>query len=315
MIAAYIVSSNRAFQSSVKTALDDGYRCIPCNSVADLQDMVSVREEDAAEPILTVFDVDSEETAGDYRSVAANMPNEAVYLWIAEPEYFALIQGIMADEDLSGDLVSRAPSEAEFHLRLRNLGRLATCRMEHGRLERHVRRLTGRVEDASAPELHDSATGLFNRYGLERFHETEWRRCMRYDWPLSVIAVQMDGQAFLDAANVQRSAAALQESLRRPGDAAGRYDQEGLFVAVLSETPEAGARHVAGRIQAAVRDAGRTTVSAGVVTEIPKEFYRRMGRSRAQKQGFPGEALVTAAIRGVRDSRTGPESIVVIGED
>lgn len=315
MIAAYIVSANRAFQSSVKATLHDGYRCIPCNSVADLRDMISVREEDAAEPILTIFDVDSEETAGDYRSVAAGMPAESVYLWIAEPEFFPAIQGIMDGEDLTGDLVSRAPSEPEFHLRLRTLGRLATCRMEHGRLERHVRRLASRVEDASAPELHDVGTGLLNRYGLERFHETEWRRCMRYDWPLSVIAVQMDGEAFLDGSNVQRSAAALQESLRRPGDAAGRYDDDGLFVAVLSETPATGARHVAERIQAAVREAGRGTVSTGLVTEIPKEFYRRMGRSRTQKQGFPGEALVTAAIRGVRESAAGPESIVVIGED
>jgi len=126
----------------------------------------------------------------------------------------------------------------------------------------------------------DSLTGLGTRRALDAALDVEWRRANRYRTPLSVLMIDVDdfkrfndryGHAAGDTA-LRTVARCVNESIKRPGDFAGRYGGE-EFCALLPNTDLAGAMRVAETIRAAVLAAdepnvgsahGKLTVSIGV---------------------------------------------------
>ncbi|MCO5399338.1 sensor domain-containing diguanylate cyclase [Ralstonia soli] len=128
----------------------------------------------------------------------------------------------------------------------------------------------------------DSLTGLGTRRALDSALDVEWRRANRHHTPMSVLMIDVDdfkhyndryGHAAGDTA-LRTVARCLNDSIKRPGDFAGRYGGE-EFCAVLPNTDLNGAVRVAEAIRAAVLAAdepnvtsahGKLTVSIGVAS-------------------------------------------------
>ncbi|KHK49159.1 diguanylate cyclase [Ralstonia sp. A12] len=126
----------------------------------------------------------------------------------------------------------------------------------------------------------DSLTGLGTRRALDTALDVEWRRANRNHMPLAALMIDVDdfkrfndhyGHAAGDTA-LRTVARCVNESIKRPGDFAGRYGGE-EFCALLPNTDLAGAVRVAESIRAAVLAAdephvgsahGKLTVSIGV---------------------------------------------------
>jgi diguanylate cyclase (GGDEF)-like protein len=130
--------------------------------------------------------------------------------------------------------------------------------------------------------ITDGLTGVWNRRYLELTLRKEIDRAQRFDRPLSVLMVDIDlfkgvndlcGHQRGDEVLVELSRRVL-DSVRTQIDTLARYGGE-EFVVVLPETPEEGAKVVAEKIRAAVRDHSFTsdtgpnvsiTVSVGVAS-------------------------------------------------
>jgi diguanylate cyclase (GGDEF)-like protein len=128
----------------------------------------------------------------------------------------------------------------------------------------------------------DSLTGLGTRRALDAALELEWLRANRHRTPMSVLMIDVDdfkryndcyGHAAGDTA-LRTVARCVNDSIKRPGDFAGRYGGE-EFCAVLPNTDLAGAIRVAEKIRATVLAAdepnagsthGKLTVSIGVAS-------------------------------------------------
>uniref|UniRef100_C6BMP5 diguanylate cyclase n=5 Tax=Pseudomonadota TaxID=1224 RepID=C6BMP5_RALP1 len=126
----------------------------------------------------------------------------------------------------------------------------------------------------------DSLTGLGTRRALDSALDVEWRRANRHHTPMAVLMIDVDdfkpyndryGHAAGDTA-LRTVARCINDSIKRPGDFAGRYGGE-EFCAVLPNTDLGGAARVAESIRAAVLAAnernagsayGKLTVSIGV---------------------------------------------------
>ncbi len=132
----------------------------------------------------------------------------------------------------------------------------------------------------------DGMTGLPNRRQFDEALQVEWRRALRHKGHLSLIVFDVDYfKAFNDHYGhtagddcLRKIAAALESSLQRPGDFAGRYGGE-EFVMLLPDTPIAGARTCAEKLLEQVRSLGIAhrgsqvancvTISAGCSTSFP----------------------------------------------
>ncbi|MGS0623737.1 sensor domain-containing diguanylate cyclase [Ralstonia sp. VS2407] len=128
----------------------------------------------------------------------------------------------------------------------------------------------------------DSLTGLGTRRALDSALDVEWRRANRHHAPMSVLMIDVDdfkpyndkyGHAAGDIA-LRTVARCINDSIKRPGDFAGRYGGE-EFCAVLPNTDLSGALRVAESIRTAVLRAaepnagsayGTLTVSIGVAS-------------------------------------------------
>lgn len=130
----------------------------------------------------------------------------------------------------------------------------------------------------------DGLTGLFNRrYFDDRFLD-EWRRAARGQHPLSLIMIDVDHfKAYNDHYGhlagddcLKQIAAILLGCARRSSDVVARYGGE-EFVALLPETPSAGAVSIAERLLRNIDElciphavaGNNVTISLGVATAIP----------------------------------------------
>lgn len=132
--------------------------------------------------------------------------------------------------------------------------------------------------------LQDALTGVANRRGFDQTLESEWRRAIRAQHPLSLLLVDIDyfknlndryGHSAGDDSLIQ-IAKALQSVLPRSSDFLARYGGE-EFAAILPETDQDGAQVVAQKMQEAISElkienesaAGRyATVSVGIATYV-----------------------------------------------
>ncbi|EIJ41995.1 PAS domain S-box/diguanylate cyclase (GGDEF) domain-containing protein [Beggiatoa alba B18LD] len=133
---------------------------------------------------------------------------------------------------------------------------------------------------------HDQLTQLANRYWFDEYYAQTWKQMCREQKQLSLIMADVD---FFKNYNdkyghlqgndcLQQVAAALMNSIKRPADLVARYGGE-EFAIILPNTDEAGALHVAQRIQANLQEkaivheyshvAKHITLSIGIATLIP----------------------------------------------
>ncbi|MFH1493821.1 MAG: diguanylate cyclase [Pseudomonadota bacterium] len=132
----------------------------------------------------------------------------------------------------------------------------------------------------------DSLTSIPNRRQLDEYLARELRRAVRASAPLSLIMLDIDyfkhyndtyGHQMGDQSLIQ-VAAALESTLKRPGDMVTRYGGE-EFVVVLVDTDKAGAAVLAEKMRARIESlsikheqsqvAPHITISLGVASAIP----------------------------------------------
>lgn len=130
------------------------------------------------------------------------------------------------------------------------------------------------------------------------FLDREWKRCFRYDWPISVIVARAGAERL--PTDLQ---GALAECIRRPGDAAGEWASDGthVYASILSETDSAGASHVLERMRAAFAqwrldraEMASTVVDFAAATLRPLELYR--SRSPLNPGSDAADALIRTAM-------------------
>jgi diguanylate cyclase (GGDEF)-like protein len=155
---------------------------------------------------------------------------------------------------------------------------------------RDARELVEQDIRARQEASYDFLTGLYNRRHLTEALEREWRRALREQTPLSVLAVDVDHfKAFNDTYGhrggdeaLRAVAAQLRATLHRPADVLSRTGGE-EFLACLGATDSNGAQRAAESMRRAVADlnmahAGspheRLTVSIGVATAHPAAALR-----------------------------------------
>lgn len=158
----------------------------------------------------------------------------------------------------------------------------------------------------------DGLTGLANRRVLDRQLETEFARAARDQSDLSFLLIDVDNfKAFNDTYGHQAGdeclrtiAAALQTSLRRPGDLTARYGGEEM-AAIMPGTNAAGAFERAETVRQAVRDLAIphsrsnlpvVTISVGVAT-----FKRGTGLDDAAELVRAADTALYSAKSGGRD--------------
>jgi two-component system chemotaxis family response regulator WspR len=130
----------------------------------------------------------------------------------------------------------------------------------------------------------DGLTSLGNRRYFDEYLNLEWQRALKRQTPVSILMIDVDnfkryndsyGHLAGDDA-LKRIAQVLRDSLTRATDMAARFGGE-EFVAILINGSQSGARQVAERMVAGVREleiphqSGHVTISVGVATTLPDE--------------------------------------------
>ncbi len=145
-------------------------------------------------------------------------------------------------------------------------------------LEEHQRRLEDTLASVTEQSITDPLTGLRNRRALMRRLDEELVRTRRYDVPLSMVMIDIDGfKAYNDThghaagdAALAGVAAVIREHCRA-SDVAARYGGE-EFAVVLPNTGVEGGLVLAERFRQAVEaadwDGQPLTISAGVATVV-----------------------------------------------
>ena len=140
---------------------------------------------------------------------------------------------------------------------------------------------------------HDDLTGLLNRRGFQQRIETELRRALRYEQPLSIVLGDLDSFKALNdrfghrcGDDALRGFAAVCEEHVRGVDLVVRVGGE-EFALVLPDTDEAGAVLVAERVRRAVRDRLRAPDGTAVTASF--------GVASWPKHGLDAEVLLDHA--------------------
>jgi diguanylate cyclase (GGDEF)-like protein len=155
---------------------------------------------------------------------------------------------------------------------------------------RDARELVEQDIRARQEASYDFLTGLYNRRYLTEALEREWRRAVREQTPLSLLAVDVDHfKAFNDTYGhragddaLRTVATQLRATLQRPADVLSRVGGE-EFLACLGSTDSTGAQRAAETMRRAIWDLdvahggsphARLTVSIGVATVDPAAAAR-----------------------------------------
>ncbi len=235
-----------------------------------------------------------------------------------------LRQGIDAGGD---DYLIKPVSETILLAKIRAMERITTMRDELSQLNRELTELSER----------DSLTRLYNRRSFEERTNDQWRVAARTKEPLAVLLMDIDHfKAYNDYYGhlagddcIVKVASVISECLSRPGDLVARYGGE-EFIALLPNTREDGAHHVAERIRRAIEHLGikhresathnviTLSIGGAVVTHTSstqfvdqihaadKALYsaKRAGRNRVTVKLFNPRTLILVAESGGDTLRT-----------
>ena len=145
-------------------------------------------------------------------------------------------------------------------------------------------------EELECISMEDVLTRTYNRRGFDRLFNMDWKNCLRYHLPLSVIYLDLDHfknyndhYGHINGDEVLKAVSGvLKNSLMRSEDFVCRYGGE-EFIIVLPNTSLEGALSVAERIKQKItnlnikheynEDFGIITVSMGVVTKVPSSYF------------------------------------------
>ncbi|WP_045858352.1 response regulator [Teredinibacter purpureus] len=171
----------------------------------------------------------------------------------------------------------------------------------------------------------DSLSGLYNRRTFDMKAEEHWKLATRSQEPVSLLLLDIDHfKLYNDEYGHQSGdecirliSTALRRCLNRPGDIVARYGGE-EFIALLPNTPEAGALHVAEHVRKTIealhikhrgsRESDRVTVSVGLslanfttgtslshqISLADKALYKskRRGRNQVTLSAYTPDASV-----------------------
>jgi diguanylate cyclase (GGDEF)-like protein/PAS domain S-box-containing protein len=171
------------------------------------------------------------------------------------------------------------------------------------------RRLQDAYQAVETLAATDALTGLANRRRFDYYLSSEWRRCSRDRWPLSLLLVDVDlFKLYNDAYGhlqgdmcLRQIAAAAREVVCRPGDLVARFGGE-EFAVVLPNTSSYGARKVGSALCEGLRSIriahknhplGIVTASVGCATVTP-----RLSEDPASLIELADEALYVAKRSG-----------------
>jgi diguanylate cyclase (GGDEF)-like protein len=164
----------------------------------------------------------------------------------------------------------------------------------------------------------DSLTDIPNRRNFEERLDREWSRASRNGQPLTLVMMDIDhfknyndhyGHGAGDEC-LRRVARILKKSLSRPMDVVARYGGE-EFVALLPDTDEAGARHVAEQLRAAIEAAaiphGHSATAPVVTLSVGVATHSRSNakNNAKQLQQAADQALYRAKGQGRNQVQTG----------
>jgi diguanylate cyclase (GGDEF)-like protein len=164
----------------------------------------------------------------------------------------------------------------------------------------------------------DSLTDIPNRRNFEERLDREWSRASRNGQPLTLVMMDIDhfknyndhyGHGAGDEC-LRRVARILKKSLSRPMDVVARYGGE-EFVALLPDTDEAGARHVAEQLRAAIEAAaiphGHSATAPVVTLSVGAATHSRSNAKHKAKQlqQAADQALYRAKGQGRNQVQTG----------
>jgi diguanylate cyclase (GGDEF)-like protein len=155
---------------------------------------------------------------------------------------------------------------------------MARARVSRMQLEEELRRFS----------FMDELTGIANRRNFDTFIDTEWKRAVRDNTPLSLLMIDIDFfKAFNDTYGHQSGdeclrqvASIINATLKRPGDMVARYGGEEFAVvlpgtdiegaASLSESLRAKAEAL-GIVHAKSQASNYLTISVGCATVFPRQ--------------------------------------------
>ncbi|MCB1327147.1 MAG: diguanylate cyclase [Spirochaetales bacterium] len=300
----YSLTKSRDLGRHVRAAVNAGghQEMIPVQSVAELEDFLKLHERSGAGwCAILAAEVGDRKEIEDIRNccerVRAPGPIASV-LMIAQD---LADMAFTSCNEPGQDFITLPLVEAELSQRLRQAEEWTRLSLEIMRLNRDLTKSLRAGVGLKVPGPPAIGTDLEFR----SFLDSEWKRCLRYDWPISIVLARIDR---LDEFARKRSPGAverlvadlagkIQEAVHRPGDLFATLDHFTLptFGAVLSETNASGARHVGQRIlrrvDSAKIDLGgglfrrqRLSISVGVATVRPLQTYRPLQRSPKMPQ-------------------------------
>lgn len=256
--------------------------CVRCESENELKQLLLLRDSaDGDKPATIVRDVEPNERELELNPNATSLGDVRIET-VTSPEPVDA-----GDGALGASLLARTSDSAEFLSAIR----FALARdKDRGEIRRLERELSRALKHSSArPDLKEA--------NLLAMLEREWKRCLRYDKPLSVIELRWPDPDSLEAPALVEL---LADTVHRPGDALGVLSRTGRSVAtaVLSETDAAGALHVCERMRQKAQQAHRAVPQIGYATLRPRQAYRMQhGEPLDRKQG--AEMLLALADRAL----------------
>ena len=227
-----------------------------------------------------------------------------------------LRQGIDAGGD---DYLIKPISETILLAKIRAMERITAMRDQLNELNKELTKLSER----------DSLTHMFNRRTFEKRAADQWRIATRTKEPLAVLLMDIDHfKAYNDYYGhiagddcIVKVANAIEESLSRPGDIVARYGGE-EFIALLPNTREDGAFHVAERIRHSVESLGikhrESSTSSYVTMSVGGAVVTHTAGTRFLDQIDAADKAMYAAKQAGRNRVTvklfNPKTLILVGE-
>lgn len=268
----YLRISSDAQAARVQTILRDAGLgpVVRCKSEGELKQLLLLRAQDSAEPSGAIL--------RDAEAAPPALKDGARYsedsLWIdAAPPVALTESGEAQGAALRADLADPA-----------QLISAADNALARSRQQREIFRLQSELKRAARTAAGRSELGELEFFA---FLEREWKRCLRYEWPLAVIQVlpQSASGYPVDASTLKVLGHALEDSVHRPGDALGVITRHGrlILAATLSETDAAGAEHVCMRMQQMAQRKHAGPLAIGYAVLRPLQAYRMQHGDRGEQ--------------------------------